>query len=143
MKALATSDRLGLQRYVSQQMQCSLAVRDIEHEIIPAALDQGVGTLVWSPLAQGYLTGKYHGEDGEGRLTASGNLAGVDTARSRATVGTLREVANARDGVSPARSRSPGCCGVRASARFWSVRGPTSNSPTISPPARSGSATRR
>jgi aryl-alcohol dehydrogenase-like predicted oxidoreductase len=58
-KALALSDRLGYQRFVSQQVYYSLQAREIEYEIVPAALDQGVGILVWSPLAGGLLSGKY------------------------------------------------------------------------------------
>jgi aryl-alcohol dehydrogenase-like predicted oxidoreductase len=44
---------------VSQQIQYSLLVREVEWEILPAAIDAGVGTLCWGPLGQGYLTGKY------------------------------------------------------------------------------------
>ncbi len=58
-KALGLSDRLGYQRFVSEQVYYSLQARDIEYEIVPAALDQGVGILVWSPLAGGLLSGKY------------------------------------------------------------------------------------
>jgi aryl-alcohol dehydrogenase-like predicted oxidoreductase len=59
MKALATSDRLGLTRYVCQQVNYSLIARDVEHEIIPLGLDQGVGLMAWSPLHAGLLTGKF------------------------------------------------------------------------------------
>ena len=59
MKALGAADRLGLQRYVSQQIYYSLQARDAEYELLPAALDQGLGVLVWSPLAGGLLSGKY------------------------------------------------------------------------------------
>ncbi len=59
LKALGISDRLGLQRFVSQQVYYSLQARDVEYEIVPACLDQGVGILVWSPLAGGLLSGKY------------------------------------------------------------------------------------
>jgi aryl-alcohol dehydrogenase-like predicted oxidoreductase len=59
MKALATADRLGLPRFVSQQIYYSLQAREAEYELIPAAVDQGVGVLVWSPLAGGLLSGKY------------------------------------------------------------------------------------
>ena len=59
MKALGTSERLGLQRFVSQQIYYSLQAREAEYELIPAAIDQGLGVLVWSPLAGGLLTGKY------------------------------------------------------------------------------------
>ena len=59
MKALGTADRLGLPRFISQQIYYSLQARDAEYELIPAAVDQGLGVLVWSPLAVGLLSGKY------------------------------------------------------------------------------------
>ena len=58
-KALGISDRLGLARYASQQIYYSLQAREAEYELVPASLDQGLGILVWSPLAGGLLTGKY------------------------------------------------------------------------------------
>jgi aryl-alcohol dehydrogenase-like predicted oxidoreductase len=59
LKALGISDRLHLQRFVSQQIYYSLHAREAEYELVPAALDQGLGILVWSPLAGGLLSGKY------------------------------------------------------------------------------------
>jgi aryl-alcohol dehydrogenase-like predicted oxidoreductase len=59
MKALAISDRRQLERFVSQQIYYSLQNRDAESELVPVALDQGLGILVWSPLAGGLLSGKY------------------------------------------------------------------------------------
>jgi aryl-alcohol dehydrogenase-like predicted oxidoreductase len=59
MKALAISDARHLERFASQQVYYSLQCRDIESEIVPACLDQGLGILVWSPLAGGLLSGKY------------------------------------------------------------------------------------
>ncbi len=59
MKALAASDRHGLARYVCQQVNYSLLGRDIEHEIVPLGLDQGLGIMAWSPLHAGLLTGKF------------------------------------------------------------------------------------
>ncbi len=59
MKALGIADRRGLPRFVSQQIYYSLQARDAEYELIPAAVDQGLGVLVWSPLAGGLLSGKY------------------------------------------------------------------------------------
>lgn len=58
MKALATSERYGLGRYVSYQGYYSLIGRDYEWELMPLALEQGLGTMVWSPLGWGRLTGK-------------------------------------------------------------------------------------
>jgi len=62
MKSLAAADRLGLQRYVSQQINYTLLSREAEYELVPLGLDQGLGILVWSPLAGGLLTGKYRRE---------------------------------------------------------------------------------
>src|SRR5215217_2875709 len=58
MKSLAVSDREGLSRYVAHQAYYSLVGRDYEWELMPLALDQGVGAVVWSPLGWGRLTGK-------------------------------------------------------------------------------------
>ncbi len=58
MKSLAISDRYGWARYVGHQVYYSLIGREYEWELMPLALDQGVGALVWSPLGWGRLTGK-------------------------------------------------------------------------------------
>ena len=58
MKSLAVSDRYGWPRYVGHQVYYSLLGREYEWELMPLALDQGVGALVWSPLGWGRLTGK-------------------------------------------------------------------------------------
>jgi aryl-alcohol dehydrogenase-like predicted oxidoreductase len=58
MKSLATADRYGYPRYVAHQAYYSLLNRDYEWELMPLALDQGVGAVVWSPLGWGKLTGK-------------------------------------------------------------------------------------
>jgi len=59
MKALGTASQHSLPRFVSQQIYYSLQARDAEYELIPAAIDQGLGVLVWSPLAGGLLSGRY------------------------------------------------------------------------------------
>ena len=59
MKALAVADRHGYQRFVTQQIYYSLQARDAEYELLPIAVDQGIGILVWSPIAGGLLSGKY------------------------------------------------------------------------------------
>jgi aryl-alcohol dehydrogenase-like predicted oxidoreductase len=59
MKALSISDRRNYVRFVSQQIYYSLQARDAEYELVPITLDQGLGILVWSPLAGGLLSGKY------------------------------------------------------------------------------------
>lgn len=58
MKSLAISEKYGLPRYVAHQTYYSLVSRDYEWELMPLALDQGIGAVVWSPLGWGRLTGK-------------------------------------------------------------------------------------
>jgi aryl-alcohol dehydrogenase-like predicted oxidoreductase len=64
MKALGIAQRTGLPAFVSQQIYLSLQERSAELEIVPSAIDQGLGLLIWSPLAGGLLSGKYRrGQD--------------------------------------------------------------------------------
>jgi aryl-alcohol dehydrogenase-like predicted oxidoreductase len=106
MKALGVSDRLGYQRFVSQQIFYSLQAREAEYELIPVSLDQGLGVLVWSPLAGGLMSGKYR--RGQGDPEGSRRLAGWDEPPIRDQnllydiVDVLVEVAEGR-GVSPAQ----------------------------------------
>jgi aryl-alcohol dehydrogenase-like predicted oxidoreductase len=65
MKTLGIAGRDHLPRFVSQQIYYSLQERSAEYELLPLATDQGLGTLVWSPLAGGLLSGKYRrGQEG-------------------------------------------------------------------------------
>ncbi|MEO8529046.1 MAG: aldo/keto reductase [Pseudolysinimonas sp.] len=59
MKAIGVADKRGFAPIVSQQIHYSLHAREAEYELVPLALDQGIGILVWSPLAGGLLSGKY------------------------------------------------------------------------------------
>ncbi|QPB21771.1 aldo/keto reductase [Rhizobium sp. 007] len=59
MKALGISERDKRQRFVSQQIHYTLEARDAEYELLPVSIDQGLGVLVWSPLAGGLLSGKH------------------------------------------------------------------------------------
>lgn len=58
-KAVGISKRNGWAAFVASQMYYSLVGRDIEHELLPMAMDAGIGTIVWGPLAGGFLSGKY------------------------------------------------------------------------------------
>ncbi|MFY9939327.1 MAG: aldo/keto reductase [Silvibacterium sp.] len=58
MKSLSVSERYGWARYVAHQAYYSLVSREFEWELMPLGIDQGVATLVWSPLGWGRLTGK-------------------------------------------------------------------------------------
>ena len=59
MKALAISDRRGFARFETVQAYYSIAGRELEREILPLVEDQGLGAMVWSPLAGGFLSGKF------------------------------------------------------------------------------------
>src|ERR1700733_4130542 len=59
MKALAVADSRGFERFAAQQIYYSLEARDAEYELVPLSIDQGLGILVWSPLAGGLVSGKY------------------------------------------------------------------------------------
>ena len=106
MKALGVSERLGLQRYVTQQIYYSLLDRDAEYELIPLSIDQQLGVLVWSPLAGGLLSGKYRrGVEppaGSRQTTPWGEPPVYDQDRMYRIIDTLVEVASGR-GVSPAQ----------------------------------------
>lgn len=72
---LSTAKAMGLQVPVTLQQQYSLASREIEYEVIPAALHNDIGLLPWSPLASGFLSGKYGkgGDAGGDTRFGSGN----------------------------------------------------------------------
>jgi aryl-alcohol dehydrogenase-like predicted oxidoreductase len=105
-KALGISDRLHLERYVSQQIYYSLQSRDAEYELVPSAVDGGVGILVWSPLAGGLLSGKYRrdqeGPEGSRHLTDWGEPPVRDPDQTYDTIDALVEIGEAR-GVSAAQ----------------------------------------
>jgi len=65
MKALGVSKAQGLERFRCTQSYYSLAGRELERETIPLLLDQGLGLLVWSPLAGGFLSGKFTRDGGD------------------------------------------------------------------------------
>ncbi len=59
MKGLAISDRDRLPRFVTQQIHYTLEAREAEYELLPLSVDQGLGAMVWSPIAGGLLSGKH------------------------------------------------------------------------------------
>ena len=97
MKSLAIAERHGWPRYVAHQVYYSLVGRDYESELMPLALDQGVGALVWSPLGWGRLTGKIRrGQElpANSRLHETAQFGPpVDDARLYAVVDALDAVA--------------------------------------------------
>ncbi len=106
MKALGISERRNLSAYIGQQIQYSLLVRDAEQELLPAGVDQGVGALVWSPLAQGYLSGKFRARAQDApatRLGTTGGLKAWDSERGRRVLDALCDIAAAQPGASPSQ----------------------------------------
>ncbi len=99
MKALAISDARNLERFVSHQIYYSLAGRDAEQELIPVALDQGVGQLIWSPLAGGALSGKFRrgqaAPDGT-RVKVAGITGRADEEKVYDIVEVMASIAKAR-----------------------------------------------
>jgi aryl-alcohol dehydrogenase-like predicted oxidoreductase len=106
MKALGISERRRLERFVSQQIYYSLQNRDAEAELVPVSLDQGLGILVWSPLAGGLLSGKYRRDvtppEGSRHLTEWDEPPVNDEQRLYDTIETAVEIGKAH-GVSAAQ----------------------------------------
>ncbi len=101
-KADGLARDLGTERFCSVQAYYSLAGRELEREILPAVRDLGLGVMVWSPLAGGFLSGKYTGEGtAEGRRAAF-NFPPVDLEQGDRIVEALRDIGAAHD-ASPAR----------------------------------------
>lgn len=100
VEALWTADRRGLEPYCAIQLQWSLASRDCERELVPAVRAFGLGALVWSPLARGFLTGKYRkGEPPppDARLaTWQDTWRSLDVPQSWAVLDIVRRIAEER-----------------------------------------------
>jgi aryl-alcohol dehydrogenase-like predicted oxidoreductase len=106
MKALDISERRGYERFVSQQIYYSLQARDAESELVPVSIDQGLGILVWSPLAGGLLSGKYRRDannpEGTRRFAGWDEPPVNDEDKLYDTIDVLVEIADGR-GVSAAQ----------------------------------------
>ena len=104
MKGLGVSERHGWNRFESVQAYYSIAGRELEREIIPVAQDQGLGILVWSPLAGGLLSGKFKEETTgpEGARRTTFDFPPVDRPRAFRAVEAMRPIA-ANHNVSVAR----------------------------------------
>jgi aryl-alcohol dehydrogenase-like predicted oxidoreductase len=125
MKALSISERLGISRYITQQINYSLLARDCEHELVPAGLDQRTGIMAWSPLQFGLLSGKFRRggpRPPESRLNTLEAPGTVDEERLYKIVDALNEI-SAERGVSISQvalnwvTRKPGVDTVILGAR--------------------------
>ena len=82
--------------FIAAQMYYSLVGRDLEHEVVPFCQDAGVGMVVWSPLASGFLSGRYTRQDptgGKGRLTGF-DILPIDKEKGYDLIDRMREIAN-------------------------------------------------
>jgi len=99
VKALGVSERLGLSRFESLQAYYTVAGRDLERELIPMLRSEGVGLMVWSPLAGGLLSGKYGrdqpGEEGSRRVGF--DFPPVHKERAWKCIDVMRPIAEAKD----------------------------------------------
>ena len=103
-KAIGLQQARGAEPFRAAEMYYSLVGRDLEREIVPFAKDAGIGIMVWSPLAGGFLSGKYTREDptgGGGRLTGF-DFIPFDRERGYELVDTLRTMATEK-GATPAQ----------------------------------------
>jgi aryl-alcohol dehydrogenase-like predicted oxidoreductase len=103
--ALAVQERERLTRYITAQMYYSLVGRELEHEFLSFAEHHRVGVLVWSPLAGGFLTGKYdrqHPPAAGTRFADAGPFVPFDLDRGYAVIDVLRRVAE-RKSATPAQ----------------------------------------
>jgi aryl-alcohol dehydrogenase-like predicted oxidoreductase len=105
VKALWLSERHGFARFASLQAYYTVAGRDLERELVPMLLSEGLGLMVWSPLAGGLLSGKYDlsfdGATGEGRR-ASFDFPPVELKRAVPLIAAMKDMADKR-GVSVAQ----------------------------------------
>jgi aryl-alcohol dehydrogenase-like predicted oxidoreductase len=97
MKAIGIARARNLSPVVSLQAYYTLVGRDLERELIPMLTSENVGLMVWSPLAGGYLSGKYEGSDvSEDNRRAKFDFPPVDRARGSAVISTMRDIAGGK-----------------------------------------------
>ncbi len=94
VKALGVAERLNATPFHSLQAYYSLATRDLEREVVPMLEAEKLGLLIWSPLAGGYLSGKYRSGDVKGRRTAI-PFPPIDEQKGEPVLAAIEQVASA------------------------------------------------
>lgn len=132
VESLWASKELGLNRFVSEQPPYHLLDRSIERELIPMAQTYGMAILPWSPLARGFLSGKYkRGEEipGDSRFAGDTNAAPLFQERARKH---FSDRAYAVIDVIQAMAEAKGCTAAQV-ALAWVIRQPGVTSPIVGP----------
>ncbi len=125
MKSLAVSERYGWNKYVAQQVYYSLVNREFEWELMPLGIDQNVGSIVWSPLAAGRLSGKFRRDNPRpaGSRVAQGGSPIPDEAIDNER---LYNVVDVLDQLAEETGRSIAQCAIN-----WLLQRPTVSSVII------------
>lgn len=99
MKAQGIAERRGFSRFESIQSYYSIAGRELERNIVPMAADQQMGIMVWSPLAGGYLSGKFdrEGKGPDGSRRAQFDFPPINKDKAYEAVEAMREIADQHD----------------------------------------------
>lgn len=116
MKSLAIADRYGWSRYVAHQAYYSLVSREYEWELMPLAIDQGVGTVVWSPMAAGALSGKVR----RGKPVPEGTRVGQLGLERAGDLERLYDIVEALDEISKETGKT-----IPQIAINWALQRPT------------------
>jgi aryl-alcohol dehydrogenase-like predicted oxidoreductase len=96
-KALGISERLNLARFESTQSYYTIVGRDLERELVPMMTSEKIGLMVWSPLAGGYLSGKYRqGKEGVDGRRANFDFPPVNQERGEAVLDAMDTIAQAK-----------------------------------------------
>ncbi len=96
-KAHGIAEAKNFHKFVSSQSYYSLVGRELEYEVLPAVRDHNMGMMVWSPLASGFLTGKYTGENVEQGRRSHFSFPPVDVEQGDKIVEVLRDIAAAHN----------------------------------------------
>jgi aryl-alcohol dehydrogenase-like predicted oxidoreductase len=93
-KANGISEAKGFHKFISSQSYYSLVGRELEYEVLPAVRDLNMGVMVWTPLASGFLSGKYTGENAEKGRRTHFSFPPVELEQGDRIVEVLKEIAS-------------------------------------------------
>jgi aryl-alcohol dehydrogenase-like predicted oxidoreductase len=127
MESLWVSKELGLNRFICEQPPYNILDRRIERELLPMAMTYGIGTIPWSPLAGGLLTGKYTRETPSPEGSRYANVEGNARLNARKTE-EIWDVIDALQSMADAKG-----CSISQLSLAWCIQQPGVSSPIIGP----------